>query len=72
VRVIQANIIDGSVIAGRIQLILDDILWVATLPQVRSALSFYRHIIELVQKTSAVTKISRAQALLRQVRVTFM
>lgn len=59
--------LDGSVISGRIQLILDDILWVATLPQVRSALSFYRHIMELVHKASSITKIKRAQTLLRQV-----
>lgn len=40
---------DGAVIGGRIQVILDDILWIATLPQVRSAIAFYSHIMSVIK-----------------------
>lgn len=33
---------------ARISMLLDDILWVATLPQIRSAIAFYSHIMKLV------------------------
>ena len=54
-------------IAGRIQVILEDILWVATLPQVRSAIMFYRHLMELVNKAAEMTKAERAQKAWREV-----
>uniref|UniRef100_A0A915PR88 Chorein N-terminal domain-containing protein n=1 Tax=Setaria digitata TaxID=48799 RepID=A0A915PR88_9BILA len=40
---------DGSVLSGRIQIILDEILWIATLPQVRSAIAFYDHIMNIIK-----------------------
>lgn len=30
-------------------MILDDILWIATLPQVRSAIAFYSHIMSVIK-----------------------
>lgn len=39
--------LDCAVIDGRIEVIFDEILWVATLLQVRSAIDFYKHITEL-------------------------
>ncbi|EFO98171.1 hypothetical protein CRE_15383 [Caenorhabditis remanei] len=55
---LKKNAVDGSVIHARIQTILDDILWVATLPQLRSAISFASYITNLVkesQKNEVVT-----------------
>ncbi|KHN82696.1 UHRF1-binding protein 1-like [Toxocara canis] len=46
---VKKSATDGTVLGGRIQTILDDILWVATLPQVRSAIAFYSHIMKLVK-----------------------
>uniref|UniRef100_A0A0M3JZ66 Chorein_N domain-containing protein n=1 Tax=Anisakis simplex TaxID=6269 RepID=A0A0M3JZ66_ANISI len=46
---VKKSSIDGSVLGGRIQTILEDILWVATLPQVRSALAFYSHMMKLIK-----------------------
>ncbi|VDN57863.1 unnamed protein product [Dracunculus medinensis] len=46
---IKKSILDGAVIGGRIQVILDDILWIATLPQVRSAIAFYSHIMSVIK-----------------------
>uniref|UniRef100_A0A7E4VL87 Chorein N-terminal domain-containing protein n=1 Tax=Panagrellus redivivus TaxID=6233 RepID=A0A7E4VL87_PANRE len=40
---------DGSLLAGRIQTIFEDIHWVATLAEVRSAISFYKHIVALAK-----------------------
>lgn len=61
------SLADGSVVAGRIQVILDDILWVATLPQVRSAIVFYRHLTELINKAAEMAKAERAQKAWREV-----
>lgn len=58
---------DGSVIAGRLQLILGDILWVATLPQVRSAINFYLYLMEMIQKAAEINKVQKAEKLLQQV-----
>lgn len=44
---------DGSVVHARIQTILDDILWVATLPQLRSAISFASYISSIVQNSGS-------------------
>ncbi|EGT40580.1 hypothetical protein CAEBREN_21357 [Caenorhabditis brenneri] len=55
---LKKNATDGSVIHARIQTILDDILWVATLPQLRSAISFASYIADLVkesQKNNVIT-----------------
>uniref|UniRef100_A0A183CWG1 Chorein_N domain-containing protein n=1 Tax=Gongylonema pulchrum TaxID=637853 RepID=A0A183CWG1_9BILA len=46
---VKKSTADGSVLGGRIQIILDDILWIATLPQVRSAIAFYDHIMKIVK-----------------------
>jgi hypothetical protein len=49
------------VLAGRIQIILDNILWVATLAQVRSAIHFYRHVMDIIKaSTSTTSKASKA------------
>lgn len=54
------SVLDGSVLGGRIQVILDDILWIATLPQVRSAITFYDHIMNIIKAASKkVPKIYR-------------
>ncbi|CAJ0583892.1 unnamed protein product, partial [Mesorhabditis spiculigera] len=39
---------NGAVIHARIMMILEDILWVATLPQIRSAIAFYSHMMKIV------------------------
>uniref|UniRef100_A0A0N5ABT9 Chorein_N domain-containing protein n=1 Tax=Syphacia muris TaxID=451379 RepID=A0A0N5ABT9_9BILA len=46
---IKKSTVDGSVLDGKIEIILDDILWIATLPQVRSAIAFYSHILNLIK-----------------------
>ncbi|GMT36260.1 hypothetical protein PFISCL1PPCAC_27557, partial [Pristionchus fissidentatus] len=46
---LKKNSTDGSVIHARIMMILEDILWVATLPQLQSAIAFYSHIMKLVK-----------------------
>uniref|UniRef100_A0A1I7V577 Chorein_N domain-containing protein n=1 Tax=Loa loa TaxID=7209 RepID=A0A1I7V577_LOALO len=46
---VKKSTIDGTVLGGRIQVILDDILWIATLPQVRSAITFYDHIMKIIK-----------------------
>ncbi|CAI2358268.1 unnamed protein product [Caenorhabditis sp. 36 PRJEB53466] len=48
---LKKNTNDGSVVHARIQTILEDILWVATLPQLRSAIFFASHIASLVQES---------------------
>lgn len=45
---------DGSVINAQIHTLLEDILWVATLPQLRSAITFYSYIMSLVRQTQKV------------------
>ncbi|VDO32762.1 unnamed protein product [Brugia timori] len=49
---VKKSTADGSVLGGRIQLILDDILWIATLPQIRSAITFYDHIMNIIKAAS--------------------
>uniref|UniRef100_A0A0R3RQW5 Chorein_N domain-containing protein n=1 Tax=Elaeophora elaphi TaxID=1147741 RepID=A0A0R3RQW5_9BILA len=46
---VKKSATDGSVLGGRIQVILDHILWIATLPQVRSAIAFYDHIMNIIK-----------------------
>lgn len=48
---VKKLITDGSVLGGRIQIILDNILWIATLPQLRSAIAFYDHIMGFVRSS---------------------
>lgn len=48
---LKKSSIDGAVIHARIQTVLEDILWVATLPQLRSAISFASYIMDLVKKS---------------------
>ncbi|CAB3399139.1 unnamed protein product [Caenorhabditis bovis] len=48
---LKKNSNDGSVIHARIQTILEDILWVATLQQLRSAISFASYIMTLVRES---------------------
>ncbi|KAE9553819.1 hypothetical protein FO519_002989 [Halicephalobus sp. NKZ332] len=43
---------DGSLLAGRIQMIFDDIHWVATLAEIRSAIAFQKHIVALAKASS--------------------
>ncbi|CAJ0955343.1 unnamed protein product, partial [Mesorhabditis belari] len=45
---LKKNSQNGNVIHARISMLLDDILWVATLPQIRSAIAFYSHMMKLV------------------------
>ncbi|VDK66808.1 unnamed protein product [Onchocerca ochengi] len=56
---VKKSIIDGSVLGGRIQVVSDNILWIATLPQVRSAIAFYDHIINIIK--AAPKKVSMLQ-----------
>jgi hypothetical protein len=44
--------LDGSMICGRMQTILEEVLWVVTLPQLRSAITFGKHILELIKMSS--------------------
>ncbi|PIC20918.1 hypothetical protein B9Z55_025946 [Caenorhabditis nigoni] len=59
---LKKNATDGSVIHARIQTILDDILWVATLPQLRSAISFASYIADLVKESQKNNVISTTHA----------
>lgn len=49
---IKKSHVDGSLICGRMQTILEEVLWIVTLPQLRSAISFGKHILELIKKSS--------------------
>ncbi|VDD93793.1 unnamed protein product [Enterobius vermicularis] len=60
---IKKSTVDGTVLGGRLQTILDDILWVATLPQVRSAIAFYSHIMNLVKAAPKKAKTGISQSL---------
>uniref|UniRef100_A0A915K4N8 Chorein N-terminal domain-containing protein n=1 Tax=Romanomermis culicivorax TaxID=13658 RepID=A0A915K4N8_ROMCU len=53
---VKKSSLNGAVSAGRIQLILNDLLWVATLSQVRSAISFYHYILTLIQEATNLHK----------------
>jgi len=55
---------DGALLAGRVQVILDDILWVATLAQVRSAIAFYRHLLLIVKQSETAAPSSSKGSLL--------
>ncbi|GMR61021.1 hypothetical protein PMAYCL1PPCAC_31216, partial [Pristionchus mayeri] len=54
---LKKNSTDGSVIHARIMMILEDILWVATLPQLQSAIAFYSHIMKLVKASQGFGNI---------------
>ncbi|KAI6177316.1 hypothetical protein M3Y97_00893400 [Aphelenchoides bicaudatus] len=55
---------DNSLVCGRLQLILEEVLWIVTLPQLRSAISFGKHILELIKKstesTNEVQKVAKS------------
>ncbi|KJH41699.1 hypothetical protein DICVIV_12324 [Dictyocaulus viviparus] len=42
---------EGTVVNAQIHMLLEDILWVATLPQLRSAVTFYCYITSLIRKS---------------------
>ncbi|CEF71088.1 Vacuolar protein sorting-associated protein 13A N-terminal domain-containing protein [Strongyloides ratti] len=46
---IKKNYTDGSLLAGKIQIILSAILWVGTLSQIRSVISFSQQIFSLIR-----------------------
>ncbi|KAE9415355.1 hypothetical protein Angca_006832 [Angiostrongylus cantonensis] len=48
---LKKNTLDGTVLNAQIHMLLDDILWVATIPQLRSAVIFYSYIMTLVRKS---------------------
>lgn len=52
---IKKSHVDGSLICGRMQTILEEVLWIVTLPQLRSAISFGKHILELIKKSAEHT-----------------
>uniref|UniRef100_A0A8R1YDF4 Chorein_N domain-containing protein n=1 Tax=Pristionchus pacificus TaxID=54126 RepID=A0A8R1YDF4_PRIPA len=54
---LKKNSTDGNVIHARIMMILEDILWVATLPQLQSAIAFYSHIMKLVKASQGFGNI---------------
>ncbi|VDN04551.1 unnamed protein product [Thelazia callipaeda] len=60
---VKKSTCDGSVIGGRIQVILDNILWIATLPQVRSAIAFYDHIINIIRMAPKKASVVQTQRL---------
>ncbi|VDM53981.1 unnamed protein product [Angiostrongylus costaricensis] len=63
---LKKNTLDGTVLNAQIHMLLDDILWVATLPQLRSAVIFYSYIMSLVRKSekesTAVVNLSTKPA----------
>ncbi|KAI1725770.1 UHRF1-binding protein 1-like [Ditylenchus destructor] len=54
--VIKKDDMTCAMIDGRIEVILEDILWVATLLQVRSAIDFYKHIKDLANAVRKETE----------------
>ncbi|EYB87649.1 hypothetical protein Y032_0259g495 [Ancylostoma ceylanicum] len=48
---LKKNTIDGTVVNAQIHMLLEDILWVATLPQLRSAIAFSSYIMSLVRQS---------------------
>ncbi|KRZ77396.1 UHRF1-binding protein 1-like [Trichinella papuae] len=49
----KSTIGNGSVFRGRLALILDNLLWVASLSQVQSAISFFHFVMDLIRQSSA-------------------
>ncbi|KRY53164.1 UHRF1-binding protein 1-like [Trichinella britovi] len=49
----KKSTIDGSVFRGRLALILDNLLWVASLSQVQSAISFFHFVMDLIRQSNA-------------------
>lgn len=49
--------LDCALISGRIQIFLEEILWVANLLQVRSAIDFYKHIKDLASASSVELQV---------------
>ncbi|OUC46745.1 hypothetical protein D917_07486 [Trichinella nativa] len=48
----KKSTIDGSVFRGRLALILDNLLWVASLSQVQSAISFFHFVMDLIRQSN--------------------
>ncbi|TMS36049.1 hypothetical protein L596_003314 [Steinernema carpocapsae] len=63
--VVKKNASDGKVLCGRIQVISEDLLWTATLPQVRSAIEFYKHLLHLINKTQKPLDVLPQESTLR-------
>uniref|UniRef100_A0A1I7Z7N7 Chorein_N domain-containing protein n=1 Tax=Steinernema glaseri TaxID=37863 RepID=A0A1I7Z7N7_9BILA len=63
--VVKKNASDGRVLCGRIQVISEDLLWTATLPQVRSAIDFYKHILHLINSSQKPVELAPADHTLR-------
>ncbi|CAD5222346.1 unnamed protein product [Bursaphelenchus xylophilus] len=61
--VIKKSSVDGSLICGRMQTILEEVLWVATLPQLRSAIMFAKYIVELIEKSQEAMKKPKPETL---------
>ncbi|CAD5216458.1 unnamed protein product [Bursaphelenchus okinawaensis] len=61
--VIKKSSVDGSLICGRMQTILEEVLWVATLPQLRSAIMFAKYIVELIEKSQEAAKNQKPESL---------
>ncbi|VDO94241.1 unnamed protein product [Soboliphyme baturini] len=49
----KKSVRDGTLVRGRVSVILDDLLWVATLSELQSAVGFYHFVSSLVQKVAA-------------------
>ena len=51
-----APIADNSLVCGRLQMILDEILWVVSLPQLREAIAFGKHLAELIETNAEILR----------------
>ncbi|KRZ13110.1 UHRF1-binding protein 1-like [Trichinella zimbabwensis] len=49
----KSTIGNGSVFRGRLALILDNLLWVASLSQVQSAISFFHFVMDLIRQSNS-------------------
>ncbi|KHJ85512.1 hypothetical protein OESDEN_14760, partial [Oesophagostomum dentatum] len=47
---LKKNTTDGTVVNAQIHMLLEDILWVATLPQLRSAIAFSSYLMSLIRQ----------------------
>lgn len=56
--IIKKSSLDCSLIAGRIELILEEIHWLAYMAHLRSAIDFYKHIVDLANSTNMPIKVA--------------
>lgn len=69
---IRKNMMDNSVLASRLVLILDDLLWVLTDSQLKAALHFVQSLTGLIKEATHATQKTKAARKLTVCKFVFM